>query len=201
MEAHGALNADWAYPSFPNDTDGVLSSRGHRTAIMSAQAGFLSNAGFAMVPELKPNTEVGELVFSGIYAAAEPTAANHYNRFLTGTVWADANRNNRYDPGEGINNVRVQPDRGTFHAITGAGGGWAIPVSAQTYQLTFSGGSLSATFLRTATVTADWSISLTVMYGMRLYSPGWLRFHFSAETASRASSFHEVTDQTSAATP
>ena len=43
--------------------------------------------------------------------------------------------------------------------------------------------------------------SLSVTYAVRGGSPGCSRFHSSAATASRASSFHDVTDQGSAATP
>ena len=39
------------------------------------------------------------------------------------------------------------------------------------------------------------------MKGTFAFSPGWFSVHFSASTASRASSFHEVTDHRSAATP
>src|SRR6478609_419133 len=44
-----------------------------------------------------------------------------------------------------------------------------------------------------------WSLSAT--YGVRGDSLGWSRFQASAAAPSRASSFHEVTDQVSAETP
>ncbi len=47
-----------------------------------------------------------------------------------------------YDPGEGIGGVTVMPDHGTYFAVTGDAGGWAVPVDAGTYEVTFSGGSL-----------------------------------------------------------
>lgn len=150
LEAHGALNIDWG-PDSPGDNDGMQKGRGHRDGIMSDLTYPLTNVGFAVVPDSNPNTDVGPLVFSGAYCQAG-NAANHYNRFLVGTVWTDANNNDRYDPGEGLNNVRVQPDSGTWHAITGVGGGWAIPANAGNYTLTFSGAAVGSGFTRTATV-------------------------------------------------
>ena len=117
---------------------------------MTAQAGFLRNAGFVLVPELKPNTEVGELVFSGIHAGAEATAANHYNRFVAGTVGADASSSHRYDPGGGINDVRVQPDHGTL-LLTWSGGAPPYEVQQSTnpaWPWTNPGTATAATSLR-----------------------------------------------------
>jgi hypothetical protein len=154
MEAHGALNIDWG----PGGSGGMQAGCGHRVAIMSDQTtGFLSNTGLAVVPDSNPATSVGPLVFSGAYCAANPAAPDHYNQFMTGTVWTDINNNNRYDPGEGHANVRIQPDRGRFHAVTGASGGWAIPVTSpnQTYTLALTGGGITSTITRSAAVGTD----------------------------------------------
>ncbi|HLX61198.1 MAG TPA: CAP domain-containing protein [Planctomycetota bacterium] len=65
--------------------------------------------------------------------------------FVVGVVYADANSNNFYDIGEGISGVTVTPDSGSYFAVTGTAGGYAIPVgSSGTLTLTFSGGPLSA---------------------------------------------------------
>ena len=134
----------------------MQAGRGHRAAIMSNQSTLLTNVGFALVPESNPGTDVGPFVFSGAYCSASTAsgnAATHSNRFLVGTVWKDLNGNSRYDAGEGLNNVRVQPDSGPWHAITGLAGGWAIPVpTTATYSLTFSGPPLLNPLMRTATV-------------------------------------------------
>lgn len=151
LAAHGALNIDWG----AGGTGGMQAGRGHRVAIMSS-IGNLTNVGLALVPEINPLTEVGPLVFSGAYCTADTSWPAHYNRFLVGTVWRDTNNNSRYDAGEGVNNVRVQPSNGTFHAITGIAGGWAIPATAVgAVTVTFSGGNLASNLTRTATVGAD----------------------------------------------
>ena len=190
LEAHGALNIDWGYPRPPSG-DGMQAGRGHRAAIMSNQSTLLTNVGFALVPETNPATDVGPLVFSGAYCSASSSAANHSNRFLIGTVWTDLNANNRYDPGEGRNNVRVQPDSGPWHAITGIAGGWAIPIATPaTYTLTFSGASLINPLMRTATVStssvlADVKVTpsaLPFTLGVRLGSGGQLILNWTGGT-------------------
>ncbi len=146
--AHAGLNIDWG-----QGPGGMQAGRGHRAAIMSSGAAWYSNVGFALIPENDPATSIGPLVFSGAYCQAAEGAPDHYNRFLTGTVWIDANHNQQYDPGEGLDQVRVQPDRGAWHAVTGIAGGWAIPVtSPDTFLLTFTGSTSGAPFNRIAAV-------------------------------------------------
>ena len=193
LDAHGALNIDWGYPRPPGG-DGMQAGRGHRAAIMSNQSTLLTNVGFALVPESNPGTDVGPFVFSGAYCSASTAsgnAATHSNRFLVGTVWKDLNGNSRYDAGEGLNNVRVQPDSGPWHAITGLAGGWAIPVpTTATYSLTFSGPPLLNPLMRTATVgsssvLADVKVSPAAVpfaLGIRTVAGGQLVLEWSGGT-------------------
>ena len=140
LHGHAALNIDWGY-----DTDGMQVPPGHREAIMGVWphggAG-LTNVGLALVPESSPATQVGPLVFSGAYCQAG--GADH-NRFIVGTVWDDLDGDGDYDQGEGLSGVTVVPDSGTYYAVTGDAGGYAIPVtSAGSYQVSFSGGDLGS---------------------------------------------------------
>jgi hypothetical protein len=48
--------------------------------------------------------------------------------FLLGVVFDDRNGNERYDPGEGLEGVRVEPDYGGYSAITSSSGGYAVPL-------------------------------------------------------------------------
>ena len=153
LHAHAGFNIDWGPDG--GDGSGVQPARGHRKAIMSVDAN-LTNVGIAVVPENNPDTEVGPLVVTGNYAQADTSVANHYNRFIVGTVWEDLNCNDQYDPGEGLGGVTVTPDKGQYYAVTAVGGGYAIPVDADvTYQVTFSGGGLTAPDTRTVAVGAD----------------------------------------------
>lgn len=138
LNAHAALNIDWS-----NGPDGMQDPPGHREAIMGVWpfgGSGLTNVGLAMVAENDPTTQVGPLVFSGAYCQA---GGNDHNRFIVGTVWDDLDMDGEYDEGEGLAGVTVMPDQGTYFAITGDAGGYAIPITqAGTYVVNFSGGSL-----------------------------------------------------------
>ncbi len=150
LYAHAGFNIDWGF----SDT-GMQEPPGHRLALMD-QAGFnpgLTNAGLAMVPETNPGTQVGPLVMAGSFCQADPNGQDVFNQFLVGTVWEDENQNAMYDPGEGISGVRVAPDRGTYFAVTGVAGGFAVPIQAAgDYVVDFSGGPLPRTIRRPAAV-------------------------------------------------
>lgn len=152
VHCHAGLNIDYGGP--PSE-GGMQAGRGHRLAIMAADqtVPVFSSVGFAVVPENNASTEVGPLVFSGAYAAAQENDTDSFNRFVTGTVWNDANKNAFYDSGEGLANVRVELDRGGWYAVTGAAGGYAIPVTAAgTYRIFFSGGAFPGGWSRDVTV-------------------------------------------------
>jgi hypothetical protein len=148
LNGHAAFNIDWG----GNDGTGMQTGRGHRAAIM----GDYTNIGFAMVPENNPSTSVGPLVTSAVYVHANSDAADHYNRFLVGTVWEDADGNGFYDPGEGFDGVTVRPAQGSFFAVTSKSGGYSIPILASgSYDVTFSGGELAGSCQRSVVVGAE----------------------------------------------
>jgi hypothetical protein len=63
--------------------------------------------------------------------------------FVLGVVYADANANGSYDPGEGLGGVTVMPSGGEWYAVTSAAGGYAFPVAASgAIDVTASGGTL-----------------------------------------------------------
>jgi hypothetical protein len=88
--------------------------RGHRMATMSVDGAY-TNVGIAAIHETDRATQVGEYVTTENYCYTNESAADHFNVFIVGTVWHDANGNgngngngnDQYDPGEGIGNVRV----------------------------------------------------------------------------------------------
>lgn len=155
---YAGFNIDWG-----NGTAGTQDPPGHRFAIMSLSGNY-TNAGIAVVPEAVPETAVGPQVISGNLCEANTGFPDHYNRFVVGTVWEDTNSNDQYDPGEGLADVTVMPDKGAFFAVTGNSGGYAIPITAaDDYRLTFSGGGLTGVFTRTVTVGSA-SILLDLEY-------------------------------------
>jgi hypothetical protein len=157
LNAHAALTIDWG----PGDGTGMQPGRGHRDAVMGCDGDPIppldvpyDNVGLALVPDPLPG--VGPLVFAGAYYFADTGEPDHYRRFLVGTVWQDVDGNARYDPGEGLAGVTVMPDVGAFYAITAAGGGYAIPITAAgSYQVTFSGGGIGAPRQLAVVVGAD----------------------------------------------
>ncbi len=141
---HAGFNVDWG----GNDGSGMQTGRGHREGLM----GPYSCVGVACVEEDNPLTSVGPLVTTINYCSANTSYSDHYNLFIVGTVWSDANTNALYDPGEGVGSVTVMPDQGTYYAVTGTAGGYAIPVSAGTYTLTYSGGGLPSNVVNSVTI-------------------------------------------------
>ncbi|MEI2743243.1 MAG: CAP domain-containing protein [Candidatus Competibacter sp.] len=139
LNAHAAWNIDWG----SGDGTGMQPERGHRLAIMALDGDY-TNVGLAAVPEANRATAVGPLVTTANYCRAAENGTDHFNAFVTGTVWRDHNNNQRYDPGEGYGNVMVRPDKGTYYAVTASGGGYAIPVTASgALSVSFSGGGVS----------------------------------------------------------
>jgi hypothetical protein len=68
-------------------------------------------------------------------------------------VWRDTNGNRLYDAGEGLAGVRVTPEQGAYFAVTGAAGGYSLPVTLPgTFTVAFSGGPVGAGAVFTVTV-------------------------------------------------
>lgn len=144
IQCHAAFNVDWG----GDDGTGMQTGRGHREGLM----GEYSSVGIACLPDNDPSTNVGPFVTTINYCNALPGYPDHHNRFIVGTVWNDQNANDLYDPGEGIGSVTVMPDKGTYYAVTGSAGGYAIPVDSGTYGVTFSGGGMPSTIVKTVAV-------------------------------------------------
>lgn len=166
VHGHAGFNIDWG----GDDGTGMQTGRGHRIGIMSINAN-LTNVGIAMVSETNSGTQVGPLVTTGNYANADEGSFNHYNRFLVGTVWEDLNGNAMYDPGEGIDHITITPDQGTYYAVSSNSGGYAIPVNAGDYVVTFSGTGLGGEISRSVTVGTT-SVLLDLLYTGSADDPG-----------------------------
>ncbi len=147
IHCHAAFNVDWG----GDDGTGMQTGRGHREGLMGAY----SSVGIACLPENNPSTNVGPFVTTINYCNALTSYPDHFNLFIAGTVWNDQNSNDLYDLGEGIGSVSVMPDKGTYYAVTGGAGGYAIPVDPGNYVLTFSGGGLPSSIVKTVTVGTD----------------------------------------------
>ena len=146
LYGHAGFNVDWG----GDDGTGMQTGRGHREGLM----GSYSCIGIACLPETNAATSVGPMVVTIDYCNASTPFTNHFNRFVVGTAWNDLNTNSLYDSGEGLGSVTVMPDTGTYYAVTGEAGGYAIPVNAGTFELTFSGGALPSNVVKSVVVGA-----------------------------------------------
>lgn len=147
---HAGFNIDWGYGD-----GGMQTGRGHRMAIMSIDGSY-TNVGIAAVAENDPDTGVGPFVVTQNFCSALTSYVDHYNRFIVGTVWQDENGNDQYDPGEGLSGVTVTPEEGSFYAVTGAAGGYAVPATEiGSYRVSFSGGELGSTVSKSVTVAGE----------------------------------------------
>lgn len=148
IHGHAGFNIDWG----GDDGTGMQTGRGHRKAIMSLDRDY-THVGLAVVAGTDTATDVGPLVTTGNYCSANTAQTDHFNRFLVGTVWRDLNYNDRYDPGEGTGGIAVEPDQGTYYAVTADSGGYAIPIlAAGTYTVTFSGSGIASQATRTVSM-------------------------------------------------
>jgi uncharacterized protein YkwD len=140
--AHAGFVIDWG-----NGAGGMQPGRGHRVNLMDP--GF-REVGLAVTPESDPNTQVGPLVVTEDFA----NRSSLTRPYLLGVVWADTNANDMYTAGEGLGGVTVTAigPGGTFTTTTFDSGGYQMLVPPGTYQVTFSGGSLAQSRMRTIAV-------------------------------------------------
>jgi len=127
---HAGFEVDWGYES-----GGMQAGRGHRAAIHAGfrEVGIGIRNGY--------NGSVGPQVVTqdfGVPAGAELP-------FLLGVAFYDFDGDNFYDPGEGIGGVTVTAQGSSYHAVTAASGGYALPVpaGAATRTVTFTGTGLN----------------------------------------------------------
>lgn len=157
VNAHAGFVIDWGYdaedysgntllPNFATLGDGIQDPAGHRLNLLNAA---YTEVGLAVTAENNSATQVGPLVVTQDFG----TRFNYQPQFL-GVVFNDTDRNNFYGVGEGLGGVTVtlQSAAGTYTTTTAAAGGWQVAVPGGTYQITFSGGGLSAPVVKSATI-------------------------------------------------
>ncbi|RIL05153.1 MAG: hypothetical protein DCC71_11465 [Proteobacteria bacterium] len=103
----------------------LLAMSDFNTVFEEAGAGYGSNASATYVNYWTFHT--------GVRAAPQA--------WLTGVAYADGNGNSLFDPGEGLAGVTV--DAGAGSAVTGATGGYSIPIAAGTHDVACSGGGFA----------------------------------------------------------
>ncbi len=98
---------------------------GHREAILDMK-GRQRDLGISVIED-PPNANVGPRVVTQDFGMPLSDKA----RYLVGVAYGDANNNGAYDAGEGGAGFTVVADTGSSYAVTGASGGYAIPLPAK----------------------------------------------------------------------
>ncbi|MGI8431030.1 MAG: CAP domain-containing protein [Chthoniobacterales bacterium] len=129
---HAAFEIDWG--GTPAN-GGMLVPPGHRLNVHNA---LFREVGVGVIDG--SNGSVGPQLVTQDYAVPRVVGAQP---LLTGVVYTDQNGNGFYDPGEGVAGVTVTVARANYFAVTGAAGGYAVPLPNDgSYAVTFSGGGL-----------------------------------------------------------
>jgi uncharacterized protein YkwD len=129
--SHDGFQVDWG--NGPGATYGMQAGRGHRVAIHD------ETPEPGIDPDVGINREVGIGVILGNNTVGMRTVGPHLvtqnlgtdmndTPFVTGVAYYDLNANHFYDLGEGIGGLTVNVDGASFHAVTSASGGYAVPV-------------------------------------------------------------------------
>lgn len=137
----GSLRSNWQTLG-----DGIQDGVGHRNNIMSTT---FTEVGISIIEETDLSTAVGRYVVTQDFGRRSAYSA----QFL-GVVIDDTDNDDFYDIGEGMGGITVTLDDGsaTHTTTTWDSGGWQIDVPAGTYTITFSGGALTGTIVKTATI-------------------------------------------------
>ena len=138
---HCGLNVDWGTQ---NQID-----LGHRKNIMNFENYNYTEIGIGITYTGAGIPNVGPYVITQNFGMRG-------QRYVVGVVFDDKNKNQEYDPGEGIPGVRVQPSSGSYHTITSTSGGYAFPYTGtSTITVTASGGGLPSEMRQTVQLTGD----------------------------------------------
>ena len=137
---HCGLNVDWGEEN--------QKELGHRSNIMNFGNAVYTEIGIGIIYNGKGLSSgyVGPYVVTQDFGIGQ-------TRYVVGVVYDDKNKNGFYDIGEGIPNVKLVPNRGSFYTVTGSSGGYALPYSGgSSLTVVASEGGLSAPITKNITV-------------------------------------------------
>lgn len=126
---HAGFQVDWG-----PGTGGMQPGRGHRMNIHSSKWREVG-VGITYGTNTGPSGNVGPQQVTQDFAKQFGNIP-----FATGVAYYDLNRNNFYDPDEGISGLTVNVSGASHYCKTAPGGGWVVPVptAAATRTVTFS---------------------------------------------------------------
>lgn len=122
---------------------GMQSPAGHRNNILNAG---MTEVGIGAIADSSSATQVGPWVVTQDFASRTDYAAQ-----LVGVVIDDADADAFYDAGEGQGGITVTAvgTMGRFTTTTWAAGGYQMVLAPGSYTVTFSGGALDGTIVKT----------------------------------------------------
>ena len=158
LHGHAGFIIDWGYddsdrlannqliPNWQTNGDGIQDPPGHRNTLINP---LMSEIGIGVTRDTDPSTSLGEWIITqhlGHRFAYTPQ--------MLGVVIDDADGDDFYDIGEGLGGVTVTAvgTAGTFTTTSWASGGWQMEVPDGNYTVTFSGGGLAASIVKSATM-------------------------------------------------
>ena len=138
VQGQAGFFIDWGY-----GPGGIQSPAGHRNNILNAN---MTEVGIGAVADTSSATQVGPWVVTQDFASRTDYAAQ-----LVGVVIDDADGDAFYDAGEGQGGITVTAvgTMGRFTTTTWAAGGYQMVLAPGSYTVTFSGGALDGTIVKT----------------------------------------------------
>lgn len=131
---HAGFNIDWGTGQ-DGSIGGMQNPPGHRLAIHDPDFREIG-VGVREGTRTSGSTTVGPLLVTQKFA----TPLGGGQPLITGIAWEDRGQTGFYTPGDGIGGVTVRVDGLSWHAVTTASGGYAIPVPGDgEYVVTFEG--------------------------------------------------------------
>lgn len=153
---HVGLNADWGVPSL-----------GHRQNLMNYPTAehpdlVFKEIGVSVVDTVVKKDSAGNAFGPLIVTQDFGRPADRNQAFICGVVFNDRNGNGAYDEGEGLAGVTITPDRGDFYTVTGASGGYTLPLpnGATSLSVTAIGGQLGEGRAQTIAVTPGTNVKV-----------------------------------------
>lgn len=138
--------------SVPHAHSAFSNSGGHRRNL---HHGGYNEVGFAAVPG--SNGNIGPLVVTQKFG-------NSGGPFITGVIFEDHDEDAFYTPGEGLGGIRIDVVGATYHGVSAASGGYAVPVPGDgEYLVTFSGTGIESWSTRVV-VTAGESVKVDYVF-------------------------------------
>ena len=153
---------DWGNPTFGHLRNIMAPGPGE---VLSGGHTAFSEIGIGIATNANPTKPSPTGLDVGPYLVTQEFGWRQGNAFLTGVAYTDTNRDNFYEPGEGLGGATItavgRNHQGTFRVQTWASGGYSLQLPPGSYTVTTSG-NVPATRSTVVTIRQDnvgWDIA------------------------------------------